>query len=98
LFSGKTAGTVAAESFAGGLCRHDMLKKYEKQWTSFYGRQQLRSFSLKEVMVTFSDDFLDDIARSISKNTRKKMNILSIFIKAFSSRPLLLLKVIRLLR
>jgi digeranylgeranylglycerophospholipid reductase len=98
LFSGKTAGTIAAESFSGGVCRHEILKKYEKQWASFYGRQQLRSFSLKEVMVTFSDDFLDDIARSISKNTRKKMNILSIFIKAFSRRPLLLLKVIRLLR
>lgn len=98
LFSGKTAGTVAAASFNGGVCRYDLLKKYEKQWAFFYGRQQLRSFSLKEVMVTFSDEFLDDIARSISKNVRKKMNILSIFIKAFSSRPLLLLKVIRLLR
>jgi digeranylgeranylglycerophospholipid reductase len=98
LFSGKTAGSVAAESFAGGVCRHNMLKKYEKLWASFYGKQQLRSFSLKEVMVSFSDDFLDDVARSISKNARKKMNILSIFVKAFSRRPLLLLKVIRLLR
>jgi digeranylgeranylglycerophospholipid reductase len=98
LFSGKTAGTVASESFDGGVCRHNMLKKYEKQWASFYGKQQLRSFSLKEVMVGFSDDFLDDIARSISKNSRKKINILSIFIKAFSRHPLLLPKVLRLLR
>jgi digeranylgeranylglycerophospholipid reductase len=98
LFSGRAAGTVAAESFDGGDCRNDMLKNYEKQWASFYGKQQLRSFSLKEVMVSFSDDFLDDVARSISKNPGKKMSILSIFIKAFSSRPLLLLKVMRLLR
>ncbi|HUI92650.1 MAG TPA: NAD(P)/FAD-dependent oxidoreductase [Chitinivibrionales bacterium] len=98
LFSGKAAGTVAAQSFIGGACKYERLKTYQKQWASFYGKQQLRSFSLKEVMVTFKDDFLDDVARSITKDPDGKMDILSIFIKAFSKRPLLLLKVIRLLR
>jgi digeranylgeranylglycerophospholipid reductase len=97
-FSGKAAGTAAAESFVNGTCRYKALKKYEKAWASFYGKQQLRSFSLKEIMVGFSDRFLDDIARSIAKNPGKKVDVLSLFKKAFSNHPLQLLKVIKLLR
>jgi digeranylgeranylglycerophospholipid reductase len=98
LFSGKIAGTVAGLSFADGFCNRKFLKKYEKKWASFYGKQQLRSFKLKEIMIGFNDAFLDGIARSVSNKDPKKVNVLSIFIKAFSKHPLMLLKVIKLLR
>ena len=98
LFSGKTAGTTAGMSFTDGVLNRTFLKKYEKKWASFYGKQQLRSFKLKEVMVGFTDEFLNEIARSVAKTDPKKVNILSIFIKAFSRHPMLLFKVIKLLR
>lgn len=98
LYSGRAAGTVAAESFSGGMCSHESLKEYQNRWASFYGRQQDRSYAIKEVMVGFTDAFLDGVARSVMRNGAKKMSILSIFVKAFISRPLLLLKVMRLLR
>jgi digeranylgeranylglycerophospholipid reductase len=98
LYSGKIAGTVAAQSFVNGKCRTEMLASYQDQWASFYGKQQDRSHAIKEVMVGFPDAFLDDVARSATKNSARKMSILSIFVKAFYKRPLLLLKVVRLLR
>jgi digeranylgeranylglycerophospholipid reductase len=98
LYSGKIAGTVAAQSFVNGKCRPEMLASYQDQWASFYGKQQDRSHAIKEVMVGFPDAFLDDVARSATRNSARKMSILSIFVKAFYKRPLLLLKVVRLLR
>jgi digeranylgeranylglycerophospholipid reductase len=98
LHTGKTAGTVAGQSIVNGQCDYAMLERYEKQWASFYGKQQLRSFSIKEVMVGFTDKFLDDVARSITKSGKDNMSILRIFIKAFARRPLLLFKVIKVLR
>jgi len=100
LFSGKTAGEVAAKSFIGNECKYEYLKEYEKKWNSFYGKQQIRSYSLKETMVNFDDNFIEKIASEIDLKIKKNknINILSIFIKAFSLRPLMLLKVIKLLK
>lgn len=98
LYSGKTAGTVAAESFAEGKCRRKLLMRYQDQWVSFYGKQQNRSYAVKEAMIGFPDAFLDDIARAVTRKGAKPMSILSIFIRAFYKRPLLLMKVIRLLK
>ena len=98
LFSGKAAGTVAAQSFEKGVCRFEKLKEYERQWASHYGKQQLRSVSVKEIMVGFTDRFMDDMARSVTKSKNGKMNILRIFIRAFAKHPFHLWKVIQLLR
>jgi digeranylgeranylglycerophospholipid reductase len=98
LYSGKTAGTVAAESFAEGKCRRESLKNYQDQWASFYGKQQDRSYAIKEAMIGFPDAFLDDVARAVTRKGARSMNILSIFIRAFYKRPLLLMKVIPLLK
>jgi digeranylgeranylglycerophospholipid reductase len=98
LYSGKIAGTAAGTSFRDGVCDWSSLRDYEKKWASFYGRQQIRSFKLKEVMVGFPDEFLDSIAQSVSKADPNKVSVISIFFKAFSKHPLLLLKVMKLLR
>jgi digeranylgeranylglycerophospholipid reductase len=98
LYSGKTAGTVAAQAFSNGVCNYRVLKDYEKAWASHYGKQQRRSHALKDTMVTFSDAFLDDVAVSLSKTDMQNMSVLKIFVKAFSKHPLQLLKVIRLFK
>jgi digeranylgeranylglycerophospholipid reductase len=98
LYTGKIAGTIAGKSFIHDKCDFKSLKVYEKEWARFYGKQQLRSFSIKEVMVGFSDAFLDDVAKSVLQGKNKNQSILQIFIKAFSKYPLLLFKVIRLLK
>jgi digeranylgeranylglycerophospholipid reductase len=98
LFSGKAAGITAAQAFENGKCRYKKLKNYEHQWASHYGKQQLRSVSVKEIMVGFTDRFMDDMARAVTKSKSGKMNILRIFIRAFAKHPFHLWKVIQLLR
>jgi len=98
LYSGKTAGAVAAEAFENGKLRRDPLKRYQEQWASFYGKQQGRSYAIKEALIDFADPFLDDVARAVTRKGAKSLTILSIFMRAFWTRPLLLLKVFRLLR
>jgi digeranylgeranylglycerophospholipid reductase len=98
LFSGKAAGTVAGKAFVNGTCRYEALKEYERQWASHYGKQQIRSVSIKEIMVGFTDRFMDDMATSVTKSKNGKMNILRIFLRAFAKHPFHLWKVIQLLR
>ncbi len=98
LYSGKIAGVTAAESFVNGAFSSERLLRYQHVWSKFYGKQQNRSYSIKEVMIDFPDSFLDAVARSATKGGSKSLSILSVFVKAFYMRPLILLKVIRLLR
>ena len=99
-FSGKTAGSVAAQAFAsaapGAPCDFSLLKKYEKQWASYYGKQQKRSYALKKTIVNFTDSFFDEIATSLQKIDPGSLNVTRVFVKAFSRHPLQLLKVLKL--
>jgi digeranylgeranylglycerophospholipid reductase len=100
-FSGKVAGLAAAEAFKGptpGVCNLSVLKNYEKQWASHYGKQQKRSHVLKKTINGFNDTFLDDIARSLEKTDPQSMKVSRVFIKAFSKHPLHLLKVLKLFK
>jgi flavin-dependent dehydrogenase len=98
LFSGKTAGVIAGQAFENGNCRLDRLKEYERQWATHYGKQQNRSFAVKEIMIGFSDKFMDEMARSLTRSKKGKVNILKIFLKAFAKHPLHLWKVFQLLK
>jgi hypothetical protein len=49
-------------------------------------------------MIGFPDTFLDDVARSARKRAGKPLSLKSVFVKAFYKRPLLLLKVIKVLK
>lgn len=96
LFAGKTAGTIAANAFKNGILDHAALRQYEKAWWKTYGKQQERSFALKEFVLKSDDAFLDRIASSLSKEPPEKMNYLRVFVRTFARNPLLLVKAIRL--
>lgn len=99
LFAGKIAGKIAAEAFKDNIfnCKH--LRSYEKNWKNRFGKQQLRSYSLKKFVEKYADDsFLDRIAQSLSKEDPAKMNYLRVFSRTFSGHPLLLLKAIKLFK
>ena len=97
LFAGKLSGRIAGEAFKGSDIDYQYLKKYEVLWKKRFGKQQDRSFSLKEFVTKHADDkFLDRIASSLAKEDPADMNYLRVFIKAFSRNPLLLFKAIKL--
>ncbi|MBN1129772.1 MAG: NAD(P)/FAD-dependent oxidoreductase [Chitinispirillaceae bacterium] len=97
LFAGKLAGTMAAEAVStSGAVDYAKLRRYETGWRKTYGKQQERSFALKEFVEKTDDAFLDRIASSLAKEPPEKMNYLRVFTRTFAKRPLLLLKAMRL--
>jgi digeranylgeranylglycerophospholipid reductase len=99
-FSGKAAGIAAREAFVkaprGATFDDKLLKNYQRQWASYYGKQQKRSHALKKTMTGFTDSFLDDVARSLQKIEPGALTVSKVFIKAFARHPLQLLKIIKL--
>jgi digeranylgeranylglycerophospholipid reductase len=99
LYAGKLAGTVAAEAFsADGSIDYQTLSRYETEWKKTYGKQQDRSYSLKEFVIKTDDAFLDRIAASLAKEPSARLNYLRIFMRTFAGRPLLLYKAMKLFR
>ena len=97
LFAGKLAGTVAAAAFKpGGAIDFRSLAKYETGWKKRYGRQQDRSYALKEFVLKTDDAFLNRIAASLSREPPERLNYLRVFMRTFANRPLLLFKAMRL--
>jgi digeranylgeranylglycerophospholipid reductase len=93
LFAGKTAGNVAARAISNGSVDYKALTEYQSIWNKTYGKQQNRSFALKEFLAkSGNDQFLDRIARSLSKENPDKINYLRVFLKTFGGNPLLLYK------
>ena len=99
LYAGKLAGKTAADAINGNTVNYKHLKTYEKNWHKKFGKQQLRSYSLKKFVEKYGDDsFLDRIAQSLSKEDPSKLNYLKVFTRTFSGHPLLLIKAIKLFR
>ncbi|MGA3051756.1 MAG: NAD(P)/FAD-dependent oxidoreductase [Chitinispirillaceae bacterium] len=99
LYAGKLAGTVAAAAFsADGSIDYRALSRYETEWKKTYGKQQDRSYSLKEFVMKTDDAFLDRIAAALAKEPPARLNYLRIFMRTFAGRPLLLYKAMKLFR
>ncbi|MCL2182759.1 MAG: NAD(P)/FAD-dependent oxidoreductase [Chitinispirillia bacterium] len=99
LYAGKAAGAAAAKSIRpNGTCDHRTLTEYHRTWAKNYGKQLDRSYALKEFIMSANDAFLDRIAESLSKEDPAKISYLRVFMRAFASKPLLLLKAFKLFK
>ena len=97
LFAGKLAGLTAAQAMgSNGSVDYRLLARYENEWKKTYGKQQDRSYALKEFVMKTDDAFLDRIAASLAKEPPERMNYPRVFTRTFSRHPLLLLKAARL--
>ncbi len=93
IVAGKSAGKIAAESFADTSIDYKHLRQYEKTWAKGFGKQQMRSYALKTFLVKqHNDAFLNKVAESLSKKKPEKLSILVVFLRAFLSNPKALIK------
>jgi digeranylgeranylglycerophospholipid reductase len=98
LFAGKTAGTVAAEALHDGHVDYRHLRLYEKRWAAHFGKQQHRSWALKSTALSFSDAYLDRIARALTRRDKGRLGYLGVFARAFAGNPLMMARAILLFR
>ncbi|MBN1577929.1 MAG: NAD(P)/FAD-dependent oxidoreductase [Chitinispirillaceae bacterium] len=97
LFAGKTAGKVAADAIGAEGVNYSSLTNYEKLWKKRYGKQQERSFALKDFVTHHTDDaFLNRIAATLTKKKSRKIKYLTVFLSTFSRHPMLLFKAFKL--
>ncbi len=94
IFSGKLAGKTAAASYRDGDIDYHYLFNYEKVWSAGLGKQQLRSFALKTLLVKKNNDrFIESIAKSlVQKQNHVNLSFLRVFLRTFISNPLAFFK------
>jgi digeranylgeranylglycerophospholipid reductase len=97
-YAGRLAGSVAAGAFRDGGVRRKALFEYQREWARVFGKQQERSFALKEFIMSADDAFLDKVADSLAKEPAGKVSYLRVFMRTFARRPLLLFKAFKLFR
>jgi len=99
LFAGKIAGKTAAEALQNNTTNLGHLLNYEKIWKKQFGKQQLRSLTLKDFVVEHATDkFLDRVAHSLAKKKPGKTRYLTVFLSTFSRHPLLMFKAFKLFK
>jgi digeranylgeranylglycerophospholipid reductase len=99
LYAGTIAGKIAAEAITGDSVKYATLTAYERLWKKRYGRQQERSFALKEFVSKHTDDaFLNRIAHTLARKQPGKVKYITVFLKTFSRHPILLFKAFKLFR
>jgi digeranylgeranylglycerophospholipid reductase len=98
LSAGYMAGQVAAKALKRNDVSSKILSEYVTWWKRGLGKQQKRSYHLKEAVVPITDEQLNKIAQKMqNKNSGSLVTLAGIFSGVFISRPILLLKALKLL-
>lgn len=98
LSAGRKAGLIGAEALKANNLSAKKLNEYTDWWRKGLGRQQKRSYHLKEALIPVKDSELNQIAQKIQdKNGGSPVSLSDIFASVFFTRPVLLLKALKLL-
>jgi digeranylgeranylglycerophospholipid reductase len=98
LFAGKVAGEVAASSFNGDEPNYKTLKRYQKEWNKYCGKNQARSYALKTALLKHRNSFFNSVADSFEGENMENLSYMKVFFRVFAKHPILLLKTFLLFR
>ncbi len=96
LCAGLYAGLAGATALKKNDVRKETLKEYKIKWEKHLGKQQKRSYRVKENLLNLKDEELDKIANNI-KYKADSLSLLSLFSRVFIHKPSLLWKIFKLL-
>ncbi len=98
LQSGKLAGETAVEALNGTASIDYALKSYTKKWLRARGRYHKSATRLKNTVMKFSDDDLNELAHLLQDIPKNEWSMLKIFLFAVRNHPELILDSIKLFR
>jgi len=99
IYAGKLAGKIASEAINNKTIDYKHLLKYEETWANGLGKQQVRSYALKNLLLkNNNDDFFNSIAKSLSKKRKKQLSVLGVFLRTFITNPKAFIKALLLFR
>ncbi len=98
LQSGKLAGETAAEALQGNDPIESALKKYTQKWYRSRGRYHKSATNLKNKVIQFNDEELNELAHLVRGTQKKDLSMLKIFLFAVRNHPELIVDSVRLFR
>lgn len=99
IYSGKLAGKIASEAINNKIIDYKHLLKYEVTWANGLGKQQVRSYALKNLLLKNNNDiFFNSIAKSLSKKRKRQLSVLGVFLRTFITNPKAFIKALLLFR
>ncbi len=99
LFAAQAAGDAIVEAFGGTkIPVYKKLKRYQKVWNKYCGKNQARSYAQKMSLIHRRQDFYNDVAAALKNEDPSKLSYMRVFMKVFAKHPLLLLKTFFLFR
>jgi len=90
MIAGNIAGEVAGKAIKVGNASRSFLIEYEKRWSKRIGRTFRHLRGIREGILKFNDNTLDDLARVLSRAQR--LSLIEIFWSALKNEPRLLLE------
>lgn len=90
--AGDIAGDVAAKAVAEGDVSEKRLNEYEKRWREKMGRSLERYLKAKNVLISLSDEDLDDLAKALSKVKFENISLTAMLKSLLKANPKLLWK------
>ena len=98
MIAGQIAGEVAGRAVRNGDVSYNFLEEYQKRWHKRVGRTFRPLRKIREGVLGFSDETLNDICRMLSQKDLKKLSMLDIFWGALKREPRLLLELRHLIK
>jgi len=92
MIAGQIAGEVASQAIRNGDVSQSVLAEYEKRWHKRVGRTFRHLRRLREGILKFNDETLNDIARVLLRASSKRLTLIDIFWTALKNDPKLLLE------
>jgi digeranylgeranylglycerophospholipid reductase len=90
--AGDIAGDVAAKAVAEGNTTEKRLNEYEKRWREKMGRSLERYLKAKNVLISLSDEDLDELAKALSKVKFENISLTAMLKSLLKANPKLLWK------
>jgi digeranylgeranylglycerophospholipid reductase len=90
--AGDIAGDVAAKAVAEGDVSEKRLNEYEKRWREKMGRSLERYLKAKNVLISLSDEDLDELAKALSKIKFENISLTAMLKSLLKANPKLLWK------
>jgi digeranylgeranylglycerophospholipid reductase len=90
--AGDIAGDVAAKAVAEGNTTEKRLNEYEKRWREKMGRSLERYLKAKNVLISLSDEDLDDLAKALGKVKFENISLTAMLKSLLKTNPKLLWK------
>jgi len=96
--SAKLAATVAVEAIKEDDVSEKRLKIFEKRWKSGIGKQQERTYRLKDAVLKVTDNTIEAAAKSLIHKDPSKLKYIDLLKMTVKNQPSLILEAIKLFK